>query len=389
MGRAVSRRGPRHADERLSESRLQLAEFLLLSDSAEESARQTVGWLTSQTLARHALCAALDASGTRLVGLAAAGFRSFDPALACRRHGSEPASPGDGAEPNATHDHPSVRARAARGPEACAGNYGLFPLHGLYLDEDMRAGVLLIGPALPSVVREGRWVASLLGPRLIRLIAYRAADDARRRFERERTLLQKVIDAAPDPILLTDTEGRMVVANSTAEELLASKEGESEGRARAIALNNMLFSAALSWTAMTEGEPVRRELLLADAREGSDLLFELMSGPVDDPQHGAGVVSILRNVTDLRRATEEIEENYRKLRSASAGDPGGPRPDELVDRFRRGSDSRHRSRRSDRRDECTGGAALHRSSGTRRRRGGQHSIQRCPLFLVRVQPAQR
>ena len=43
-----------------------------------------------------------------------------------------------------------------------------------------------------------------------------------------------------------------------------------------------------------------------------------MSGPVDDPQHGAGVVSILRNVTDLRRATEEIEENYRKLRSASA-----------------------------------------------------------------------
>ena len=68
MGRAVSRRGPRHADERLSETRLQLAEFLLLSDSAEESARQTVGWLTAHTRARHALCTALDASRARLVG---------------------------------------------------------------------------------------------------------------------------------------------------------------------------------------------------------------------------------------------------------------------------------------------------------------------------------
>ncbi len=318
MGRAVSRRAPRHADERLNETRLQLAEFLILSASAEESARQTVGWLISRTRALYALCASLDANRTRLVGLAAAGFRSFDPAslvveMDQSRHPLVMAL--KRTQPTIIH----VPDREPVGDLRLApGNYGFFPLHGLYLDQDLPAGVLVIGPALPSVVREGRWVASLLGPRLISLNAYRAADDARRRLEREVTLLQKVIDAAPDPILLTDTEGRMVVANSTAEELLASKEGESEGRARAIALNNMLFSAALSWSAMTEGEPVRRELLLADPREGSDLLFELMSGSVDDPQHGARVVSILRNVTDLRRAREEIEENYRKLRSASA-----------------------------------------------------------------------
>src|SRR5687768_16579506 len=280
MGRAVSHRGPRHADERLSEARLQLAEFLLLSDNAEESARHTVGWLAAHTRARHVFCASLDASRTQLVGVAAAGFRSFDPAslvvdMDQSQHPLVMAL---------NRTQPTVIRVSAREPVAglrlAPGNYGLFPLHGLYLDEDMRAGVLLIGPALPSVGREGRWVASLLGPRLIRLIAYRTGDEARRRFERERSLLQKVIDAAPDPILLTDTEGRMVVANTTAEELLASKVGEGEGRARAIALNNMLFSAALSWTAMTEGEPLRRELLLADPREGSDLLFDLMSGPV-------------------------------------------------------------------------------------------------------------
>ncbi|MGZ4810209.1 MAG: ATP-binding protein, partial [Thermoanaerobaculia bacterium] len=49
-----------------------------------------------------------------------------------------------------------------------------------------------------------------------------------------------------------------------------------------------------------------------------DLLFELISALTLDPVDGAGVVSILRNVTDLRRATQEIEANLRKLRLAEA-----------------------------------------------------------------------
>src|SRR5262245_4418479 len=317
MGRTGSRREPSRAGERLSEAKLQLAEFFLLSDSAVECARHAVSWLTSYTPARYAVCAALDPSRTRLVGLAVEGVRSFDPAAFAvdTDQGQHRLVVALG------RTQPMIIRVSAReridGLPLAAGTYVALPLHGLYLDEELRAGVMVVGPATPAIVQAGRWVASLLGPRLTRLIAYRAADDAGRRFERERTLLQKVIDAAPDPILLTDTEGRMVIANSTAEELLASKEGESEGRARAIALNNMLFSAALSWTAMTDGDPVRRELLLADPQEGSDLLFELVSGSVDDLQ-GAAVVWILRNVTELRRATEEIEENYRKLRTASA-----------------------------------------------------------------------
>ena len=52
--------------------------------------------------------------------------------------------------------------------------------------------------------------------------------------------------------------------------------------------------------------------------DGSDLLFELLSTVTEDPRHGTGVVSILRNVSDLRRASEEIEANYRRVRSAEA-----------------------------------------------------------------------
>ncbi len=47
-------------------------------------------------------------------------------------------------------------------------------------------------------------------------------------------------------------------------------------------------------------------------------MFELLSTVTEDPRQGSGVVSILRNVTDLRRASEEIEDNYRKMRVAEA-----------------------------------------------------------------------
>ena len=80
----------------------------------------------------------------------------------------------------------------------------------------------------------------------------------------------------------------------------------------------MLLSSALSSKAIEETGAARRELLLVNPVDGSDLLFELLSTVTEDPRHGTGVVSILRNVTDLRRASEEIEENYRKLRLAEA-----------------------------------------------------------------------
>ena len=48
------------------------------------------------------------------------------------------------------------------------------------------------------------------------------------------------------------------------------------------------------------------------------MLFELLSSRATDERQGTYVVSILRNVTDLARAKEEIEESYRTLRLAQA-----------------------------------------------------------------------
>jgi PAS domain S-box-containing protein len=230
-----------------------------------------------------------------------------------------------------SREHPLARALLASGPITLGRNghggadgvrtlLGRDTVHALTLPGADPAGLptgLLLLARLPAAMLErARWAARVLGPRLAQLLAAEALAASDRRLQRQGAVLTSVIHAVTDPILLTDPEGRIIVANASAEALLATREDASEGRRRAVALNNMLFSAALSRHAIEGAEPARHELPLVDPADGSDLFFELLSTVTADPREGTGVVSILRDITDLRRATTEIEENYRRLRQA-------------------------------------------------------------------------
>jgi signal transduction histidine kinase len=181
------------------------------------------------------------------------------------------------------------------------------------------AFALLLTAWQPSAPRpELQWFFQHFGQKLDQTLREQSLSDGDRKQGRERSLLYSIINAVTDPILLTDTEGRLMIANARALALFTASEEESEGRRGAVRMNNMLLSSALSSKAIEETGASRRELLLVNPVDGSDLLFELLSTVTEDPRHGTGVVSILRNVTDLRRASEEIEENYRRLRVAEA-----------------------------------------------------------------------
>src|SRR5262245_22992705 len=294
------------------EARLALVEFLLGCEDLVECARRSLDWLIEHTRLDKAVCAAVDPDFTRLVGLAGHGVPAtrvlqFTIDLRERDHPLVRAL-GDG-QPVV---FPLGRERRDR-PLTPLGEVPFLavPLRGVVGREEIPAGLLLVTPVSAEETREAGWLAEVLGHRLVRPRFYG-------RLVWERSLLYRIINAVSDAILLTDSEGRIVIANTRAEALLASKDDESEGRRRAVALNNMLFSSALGQDALRGIEAERRELALVDPAEGSDLLFELMSTTAGDTREGTGVVSILRNVTDLRRATEEIEENYRKLRLAEA-----------------------------------------------------------------------
>ncbi len=179
-------------------------------------------------------------------------------------------------------------------------------------------GLMLIGPALQPPHATALWVADSLARSLARLVARDGMTEEDPRLQREHALLFNIINAATDPIMFTNMDGQLIIANARAELLFTAPDDVSEARRRAVQLNNMFFSAALSRTTLGEREAGRRELLLVDPTEGSDLLFELLSTVVSDPREGTGIVSILRNITDLRQATRQIDENYAKLRSAEA-----------------------------------------------------------------------
>jgi PAS domain S-box-containing protein len=298
-------------------ARLELLESLLVATTAAQCAQRTLGWLQRRAGVRWGVCLAAHAGdGPRLVPVASVGV----PARRIERFSVD----------LELGDHPLTRALLAAGPVVLSPNgartpvtplgrrdvqaISLAPLH----PRDLPAGLLVVAPATPTLAREARWIGRVVGPRLAALVAALRLAESESRLQRERGLLSSIINAVTDPILLTDSEGRIIIANARAEALLATDDDQSEGRRRAVALNNMLFSAALSRNAIEGAEAPRHEVPLVDPVDGSDLLFELLSTMTTDAHEGVGIVSILRNVTDLQRATAELEDNYRKLRQTEA-----------------------------------------------------------------------
>ncbi len=164
-------------------------------------------------------------------------------------------------------------------------------------------------------------VASLVmfaGPVLYRIAAHL---DAERGFDsalQERRRFQQMVDSLPDPVVITDASNDLVVQNKRAEHLLSVTEEDSSGRRRAVEVNNLLFSSFLSRLTIA-GTPVSgaRELNLVDPDEGNDLLFEVLSHPLGErvgPEDA--VLSVLRDVTDLRRAAGELERQVLRVRQA-------------------------------------------------------------------------
>jgi PAS domain S-box-containing protein len=137
------------------------------------------------------------------------------------------------------------------------------------------------------------------------------------RLDRQRDLLTSIINSIADPVLLTDAKNGILLANRRAERLFSAGPDDSEGRRRAIQVNNLLFSSFLTRSAIGE-HTVGRELNLVDPSEGSDLVFEMLSVELGGAA-GAGqgpVISILRDITDLKRAVTQLESEFRRSRSA-------------------------------------------------------------------------
>src|SRR5260221_145499 len=133
----------------------------------------------------------------------------------------------------------------------------------------------------------------------------------------EKEWLWWMVNAFADPVVVADEQNELVLANRSAELLFRSDKDDSAGKAHAISMNNFLFTAALSTWNLQSASERTRELTLVDPIEGDELIFEVITSPAINYRIGArGTVSVLKNVTDLRRVTEELSANIQRLQSA-------------------------------------------------------------------------
>ena len=140
-----------------------------------------------------------------------------------------------------------------------------------------------------------------------------------RKLQRERQWVESIMKSVADPIVLTNMDNEILLQNRRAEELFSDRRDASEGKRRALEMNDLLFSAYLSSAAVASEEVVGRDLILVDPIEGSDIHFEVISTPALNARgERIGLVSIFRDVTDLRRANEELARNFVKLQKAES-----------------------------------------------------------------------
>lgn len=139
------------------------------------------------------------------------------------------------------------------------------------------------------------------------------------KLQRERQWIESIMKSVADPIVLTDLDNEILLQNRRAEELFSGSANAGEGKRRALKMNDLLFSAYLSSATVSSSEVIQRDITLVDPIEGSDIHFEVISTPAANARgEPLGLVSIFRDVTDLREANEELARNFSKLQHAEA-----------------------------------------------------------------------
>src|SRR5688572_25355384 len=139
------------------------------------------------------------------------------------------------------------------------------------------------------------------------------------KLQRERQWIESIMKSVADPIVLTDLDNEILLQNRRAEELFSGSANAGEGKRRALKMNDLLFSAFLSSATVSSSEVIQRDITLVDPIEGSDIHFEVISTPATNGRgEPLGLVSIFRDVTDLREANEELARNFAKLQNAES-----------------------------------------------------------------------
>lgn len=185
---------------------------------------------------------------------------------------------------------------------------------------DGAGAVILAGEPVRKVLQNVRDIFGTYGSILGRIYTADRQGERAAKLDRQRDLLLSILNGLPDPVLMTDARNNILLANDRAEHLFSSAPEDSGGRRRAVQINNLFFSSFLTRAAIEDNtvNAASREISLVDPSDGSDVVAEVLSASLPGsmvPAEGTKL-SILRDITDLKKALTELGREFDRSRAA-------------------------------------------------------------------------
>jgi PAS domain S-box-containing protein len=130
------------------------------------------------------------------------------------------------------------------------------------------------------------------------------------------TLFQALLASAPDAIVIVDRAGRIVIANSQAEQMFGYRRSELVGQSVDILLPERLRANHAGHRAGYVTEPHTRPMgvgldLVAERKDGSIFPVEISLSPLET-ESGLLITSVIRDITERKQAAVELERQVQR-----------------------------------------------------------------------------
>ena len=137
------------------------------------------------------------------------------------------------------------------------------------------------------------------------------------------TLFEKLFEASPDAIVVTDAEGRITSINSQVERLFGYGRHEVIGEEVEILVPERFRKAhpghRSAYKAHASVRPMGAGLQLSGRRkDGSEFPVDIMLSPMDTDE-GRVVISVIRDISDRQKAQEALRQSEERFRLLVAG----------------------------------------------------------------------